>query len=157
MKRPTIWIAGSIACVGLLATPLLAQRGGGMGQGGGMGRSGGFGRSNTHTVSPDAGKNPSELLVENTTLSSKLGSLLPEGTNVQQAAVGFKSLGEFASAVHVAHNLGIPFDSLKGKMVGPDAVSLGKAIQELKPDEDSKAEVKKAKHQAEQDLKESKA
>jgi hypothetical protein len=35
-------------------------------------------------------------------------------------------------------NLGIPFD-LEAKMTGSNAVSLGKAIQQLKPDADSKA------------------
>jgi hypothetical protein len=37
------------------------------------------------------------------------------------------------AAVHVSHNLGIPFDQLKAKMIGPPKESLGKAIHALKP------------------------
>jgi hypothetical protein len=175
------WIAGSVVCVGLMATPLLAQRGGGggashgggggVGQGAGagvsQGRSGDFGQPDMnggrqtgmgHGNQPSSmsqGRTASELLTQNTKLSSKLGSLLPAGTDVQQAASGFKNLGAFVSAVHVSHNLGIPFEDLKSKMTGPGAVSLGKAIQELKPEANSKDEAKKAKHQADQDMKES--
>lgn len=85
-------------------------------------------------------------------LESKLASLLPQGTNIQQAASGFKNLGQFVAAVHVSHNLGIPFDQLKSTMLGPPSESLGKAIHTLKPDAASKPEVKKAEEQTKQDL-----
>lgn len=55
------------------------------------------------------------------------------------------------AAVHVSHNLGIPFTDLKEKMLGGD--SLGKAIRALKPDADAKAEAKKANREAKGDLK----
>jgi hypothetical protein len=58
------------------------------------------------------------------------------------------------AAVHVSHNLGIPFSDLQTKMTGPNAVSLGKAIQDLKPDADAKAEAKKATKQSDADSKE---
>jgi len=57
--------------------------------------------------------------------------------------------------VHVAHNLGIPFNDLKAKLTGPDGESLGKAIHDLKPDADAKAEARKGKKQADEDMKES--
>jgi hypothetical protein len=100
----------------------------------------------------DRRKTAGELLSQNTKLASRLGTLLPAGTDLQQAAGGFKNLGEFVAATHVSHNLGIPFENLKARTTGPDAISLGKAIKELKPEVDSKAEVKKAKKQAENDL-----
>jgi hypothetical protein len=56
------------------------------------------------------------------------------------------------AAVHVSHNLGIPFDQLKAKMLGPPSQSLGKAIQDLKPTANAKAETKKAESEARQDL-----
>jgi hypothetical protein len=59
--------------------------------------------------------------------------------------------------VHVSKNLGIPFDHLKAKMTGEDAVSLGKAIQELKPEAEAEAEARKAQQQARQDIKNSRS
>ena len=102
-----------------------------------------------------AGKSTGDLLAQNTKLSSQLTTLLPEGTNLQDAAQGFKNLGQFVAAVHVSKNLGIPFENLKAKMTGPDSVKLGKAIHELKPDVNAKAEAKKANKQAKQDIKDS--
>lgn len=73
--------------------------------------------------------------------------LLPTHANLQDAAHGFKNLGQFVAAAHLSHNLGIPFDQLKSMMTGTRHDSLGKAIHTLKPDADSKAEVK-AGHEA---------
>lgn len=109
----------------------------------------------THATRIDAKKSPDQMLSRHPKLESKLASLLPHGTNVQQAASGFKNLGQFVAAVHVSHNTGIPFDGLKSKMTGPHAESLGKAIHDLKPDADSKAEVKKAEQETKQDLEDS--
>src|SRR5882724_8028335 len=60
------------------------------------------------------------------------------------------------AAAHVAKNLEIPggFDALKAKVTGSGAVSLGKAIEGLAPNADAKAEAKKAKKQASDDLSE---
>jgi hypothetical protein len=94
-------------------------------------------------------------LSKNTALEGRLQGLLPTGTNMQLAATGFKNLGQFASAVHVSHNLGIPFDQLKAKMMGPPPESLGKAIHALDPNLTSKTvktDVKTAENQAKQDL-----
>ncbi|MGH9804764.1 MAG: hypothetical protein ACRD4D_06305 [Candidatus Acidiferrales bacterium] len=100
-------------------------------------------------------KTTADLLQQNQRLNTRLESMLPPGSNPQAAAAGFKNLGQFVSAVHASRNLNIPFDQLKGRMTGPDAVSLGKAIKELKPGVDAKAEAKKAEKQAKKDLKES--
>ena len=43
----------------------------------------------------------------------------------------------------------------QGKLTGAPSVSLVKAIHDLNPDADAKAEVKKAKHEVDDDLKES--
>jgi hypothetical protein len=94
----------------------------------------------------------SQKLSSNTKLASKLQSLLPPGTNLQTAASGFKNLGQFVAAVHVSHNLGIPFDQLKAKMLGPPSESLGKAIHDLKPTANAKAETKTAESEAHHDI-----
>lgn len=99
-----------------------------------------------------------QRLEQNHTLSASLQSLLPAGTNLQDASKGFKNLGQFVAAVHVSHNLNIPFDQLKAKLTGPGAMQLGKAIHSLKPEMDSKAadaEAKKAEKQAKETIKES--
>ena len=91
-------------------------------------------------------------LSTNTKLAATLQALLPPGTNLQTAAQGFKNLGQFVAAVHVANTLGIPFDQLKAKITGPNAEKLGQAIHELAPTADVKAAIKQAKRQAEADL-----
>ncbi len=70
----------------------------------------------------------------------------------QDACSGFKNLGQCVAAIHVSHNLDIPFTDVKSKMTGTGAESLGKAIKDLKPAVDAKAESKKAQKQADQDL-----
>ena len=143
-----------------------AQHGHG-GGGNGMGNSGGghsslsgaatHGNSggNAQTTKSGGGKSISDHLSSQSKLSSKLQSLLPTGTDLKAASSGFKNLGQFVAAVHVSHNLGLPFDQLKAKMTGDHAESLGKAIQDLKPDANVKTETKKANKQADDDLKES--
>ena len=140
----------------------LAQhgRGGGAGHGVGAGAAGpephdvGAQRAGSkadHELGADTKKTPDQLLNQNTKLSSKLADLLPPGTNVQQAAVGFKNLGQFVAAVHVSHNLGIPFDQLKNRVI-VSGDSLGKAIHELKPDANAKEEVKRANRESKADF-----
>jgi len=99
------------------------------------------------------GRTTSEILTQNTKLSSNLEKLLPQGVTAQQACDGFKNLGQCVAAIHVSHNLGISFDDLKTKMTGSGSESLGKAIGALKPGVDAKTESKKAQMQANQDLK----
>lgn len=96
------------------------------------------------------GKTMSDLLTQNTKLSSKLQTLT--GKDPQVACQGFKNLGQCVAAAHVSNNLGISFDDLKLRTTGSDAKSLGSAIHELNPNVDAKAEAKKAKGQAEKDL-----
>lgn len=91
------------------------------------------------------------LLTQNTKLSSKLQTLLP-GKNLQDAAKGFDHLGQFVAATHVSHNLNIPFDQLKARMVDSSPRSLGKAIHELRPDVNARKEVIKANEQALEDM-----
>ena len=160
--RLALNIALAVVVLGL---PLYAQHGhsgggGGAAAGGGLGHSmGSNSNSNSHANSGKGSKESSvsDRLEDNTKLAGKLQSLLPAGTNLQQAAQGFKNLGQFVAAVHVSHNLGIPFDQLKAKMIGPPSESLGKAIQALKPTANAKEEASKAEKQAKQDMDDSKS
>jgi hypothetical protein len=145
------------AMVAFMAVPVFAQHG----HGGGSGMTSMHdsdsmhGSSSTHgdkSSTHEGHKTAGELLTQNTKLASKLQSLLPAGTDLQAAASGFKNLGQFVAAVHVSHNLGIPFDQLKAAMIGPPSQSLGKAIQQLQPSANAKAAVKTANKQADQDM-----
>ncbi len=100
-----------------------------------------------------------EKLTANTKLAGKISDLT--GTPAKDACSGFKNLGQCVAAAHVAKNLGLTFTDLKDKMLAlnPDgtpnttakSMSLGKAIQALDPQADSKTEVKKANQQTQTD------
>jgi hypothetical protein len=100
-------------------------------------------------------ESPNAVLSHNTKLNSKLETLLPKGMTAQQACTGFKNLGQCVAVIHVSNNLGVSFDDLKAKTAGAHSENLGKAIHDLKPDADAKAEAKKGQKQADQDLSES--
>jgi hypothetical protein len=162
----------------MLATmPLSAQRG--RGQGGGMGHSQGMpqmskspemgGQPGSQRGKPQSSEMPMKTtpahpenkigaeLADHTALSAKLQKSLPPGTNLQEAAVGFKNMGQFVAAVNVSHNLDIPFHQLKTRVV--DGKSLGDAIHELKPSmspEAAKTAAQKAQKEADAEVRQSK-
>jgi hypothetical protein len=158
MKMKAKLFLSAAAMVAFMSSPVFAQHGHGGGMGSSASMHGSDHSSSTHGSSGDhsgQGSTQSSVstrLSSNTKLASKLQGLLPPGTDLQTAASGFKNLGQFVAAVHVSHNLGIPFDQLKAKMQGPPAESLGKAIHELKPDVDAKAQTKTAESEAHQDM-----
>jgi len=92
-------------------------------------------------------------LQHNPALAGRLAPLLPPGMTAEQAAAGFKNWGQFVAALNVSKNLNIPFADLKSQMTGTQALSLGKAIHELRPDlpEDQvRAAVRTAQREAKQ-------
>src|SRR5437899_9995588 len=95
-------------CLALVvAVPVFAQRGAG-GSMGGPGQMSGHGMNHSGEVhgKADTGivnKSVSDRLSDNKRLASKLQSLLSKGTDLQTAASGFKTLGQFVAAVHVSH------------------------------------------------------
>src|SRR5262249_6572635 len=80
-------------------------------------------------------------LAANPALVTRLQPLLPSGMTIATAATGFKNQGQFIAALHVSHNLNIPFAQVKARMTGGDHDSLGQAIHELKPAANAKAAV----------------
>jgi hypothetical protein len=114
---------------------------------------------------------PTTHSVKNPKLEARLQTLLPAGTNIQDASQGFKNWGQFVAAVHVSNNLNIPFADLKTAMTGMapgttapalTPMSLGQAIQSLKGTTTTepgalsstkiRTEVKKAEDAADLDL-----
>lgn len=101
----------------------------------------------TATSSPIADK-----IESHPQLASRLTALLPPGTTLQQAAAGFRNQGQFIAALHVSHNLGIPFADLKREIV-TNHDSLGQAIHKLRPGVDAKAGAKQGETEAKRDRK----
>ena len=92
-----------------------------------------------------------DRLERNPELRTRLERMLPAGTNLRTASSGFKNQGQFIAALHVSKNLDIPFNQLKSRMTGPNAMSLGQAIHDLKPnipEKDARREVERAEKQA---------
>jgi len=167
MKRILVSITLAAAAAWIFAIPAAAQGHGGGHAAGGSAAAGSMGEGHSMNASGTSGpRAPGQLLTQNTQLSSKLSSLLPVGTDLQTAAKGFRNLGQFVAAVHVSHNLGIPFDQLKctelatldacpGMTVPSKASHLGQAIQTIKPTmspADSKSAAKQAEKEATADL-----
>jgi len=174
------YISTLTIAIALYCAPAFAQHGHGMGGAGDMGMNGmgpsthasantnakagnlsGSGASTSH------GKTMDQLLTQNTKLADKISTLT--GEPAQQACSGFKNLGQCVAAAHVSKNLKISFDCLKSDMTGTapsdpsscpagtgsKSISLGKSIQTLSPNSDSKTETKKGQAQADQDLSDS--
>jgi hypothetical protein len=156
MKRLVVSISGLLAVTYLSAMPTAAQRTQAQGHGATAN-----GSEHTHAASSSKGevnkagaKTAGELLAQNKNLSDRLGTILkqenPPVTDLQAASQGFKILGQFVTAVHISHNLGIPFDQLKSQ--AQTSRSFGKAIHVLRPEADAKAEMMKAAEQAVDDM-----
>ena len=151
----------AVAVALFLGTPAFAQHGHGMGSS--------MSHSSSHATSSAKGgeRSMTQKLTDNTKLADKISKLT--GMSATSACQGFKNLGQCVAAAHVAKNLDIPggFTALKDKMLGisptgtstatSKPMSLGKAIQALDPIASVKAETKKAKQQADHDVKDSKA
>ena len=88
-----------------------------------------------------------QKLQQNTKLASKLEGRLPKGTDLMEAAEGFRNLGQFVAAVNVSNNLGLDFDQLKTAMVD-DGMSLGRAIQDQRTSVDATTEATRAQRDA---------
>jgi hypothetical protein len=133
----------------------------------------GAGHSGADMSKGASSSSPTTLLTNNTKLDSKLTSnlqskgLLPAGTDLKDACSGFKNLGQCVAALHVSHNLNVPFACMKADMTGStpatgttcpagtgsSKLSLGKSIQSLSPNADAKAQSKNAQKQSDSDIK----
>jgi hypothetical protein len=68
-------------------------------------------------------------------LEARLKAMLPSGMTMEQASEGFRNQGQFIAALEASKNQNIEFAKLKAEMTGENALSLGQAIQKLKPAE----------------------
>lgn len=158
--------------------PAFGQRSHAAGAAGAAGASHGPAMNNgaadhANTGGAETASSPANVLSKNSKLDSKLTSnlqakgLLPAGTDLKDACSGFKNLGQCVAAIHVSHNLKIPFACMKSNMTGTapgtgtscptgtgsSKMSMGKSIQALSPNADAKAETKNGESEANADLK----
>ncbi len=120
--------------------------------GSGANSSGSMAGSHANAKSTASGGTIASRITANNGLDSKVQALLPAGMTLEQASAGFKNMGQFLAALHVSHNLNIPFADLQKEMTG--GKSLGQAIQTLSPNQtksEVSASVKTAEAQAKQD------
>jgi hypothetical protein len=125
------------------------------------GQRGGHPTPAAHPQSPGQANKPTphtpvtvpQQVAANPALATRLQPLLPPGMTLAEAATGFKNQGQFIAALHVSHNLDIPFTQLKTDMTGPNHLSLGQSIQQLKPGVNANTSVKTAEKEADLDVK----
>jgi hypothetical protein len=117
----------------------------------------------TTTDAATTAPNPIAEKLQNKPLGSRIEGMLPTGMTLDTASAGFRNQGQFVAAVHVSQNLGIPFADLKATMLGTQVggstisettspMSLGQAIQRLKPFANATTEATRAETQATRDL-----
>jgi hypothetical protein len=111
------------------------------------------GRSDAGPTNELQMKSIEQVLHDDARLSAKLQDLLPADLSPQQACAGFKTLEQCVTAIHPAQNLKLPFVDLKAKTTGKGSVGLQKAIEQMATNANAKDEVKKAKKQAADDMK----
>jgi hypothetical protein len=178
IQRKQILMLAAALC--LAVAPAFGQHahGGAGGAGGSHGAAmsnGAADHGNSNASTTGTASSPTTLLAKNTKLDNNLTSklqskgLLPAGTDLKDACAGFKNLGQCVAALHVSHNLNVPFACMKANMTGTAPVagatcpagtgssklSLGKSIQALAPTADSKTASKTATTQADADIKDS--
>ncbi len=103
--------------------------------------------TSTTTTNPIATR-----ISRNPQLAGRISHMLPDGMTLAAASDGFRNQGQFIAAVHVSHNLRIPFADLKTAMTGPQAMSLGQAIHTLRPSANATNAVRRANTQTQSDL-----
>ncbi len=72
-------------------------------------------------------------IARNPQQKTRLEAMLPSGMTLEQGAAGFRNQGQFIAALETSKNQNISFTALKAEMTGANALSLGQAIEKLKP------------------------
>lgn len=105
----------------------------------------------TTTTSTTTSTTTPRALPKNAKLVERLQKMLPDGTDMNDAASKFRNQGQFVAAVHASNKLDVPFEDLKSYMVD-DGMSLGQAIKKLRPSVDAEQAAAAATTQANTDL-----
>src|SRR3954465_7129083 len=86
-------------------------------------------------------------LQRNPVLADSLRVRLPMGADLNTAAGGFRRLELFVATVHASNNIDIPFSELKRRIVN-DGMTLGQAIQDMRPQSRYWQEARRAEDEA---------
>ena len=86
-------------------------------------------------------------LQRNAILSNTLRTRLPQGADVTASASGFRRLELFVATVHASNNIAVPFSELKRRIVN-DGMTLGQAIQDIRPKSRYWSEAQRAEEEA---------
>ena len=86
-------------------------------------------------------------LQRNAIVRETVRARLPESTNLNAAAGGFRRLELFVATVNASSNLGISFFELKRRIVN-DGMTLGQAIQDIRPASKYWTEARRAEEDA---------
>ena len=88
-----------------------------------------------------------QAIYRNTVLADTVRVRLPQGTDLLAAAGGFRRLELFVATVHASNNLLVPFSELKRRIVN-DGMTLGQAIQDIRPKSRYWSEARRAEDDA---------
>ena len=86
-------------------------------------------------------------LQRNAIVREAVRARLPEATNLNAAASGFRRLELFVATVNASSNLGMSFFELKRRIVN-DGMTLGQAIQDIRPSSKYWTEARRAEEDA---------
>jgi len=86
-------------------------------------------------------------LQRNPVLADSLRGRFSAGTDLNAAAAGFRRLELFVATVHASNNIDIPFSELKRRIVN-DGMTLGQAIQDIRPQSRYWQEARRAEDEA---------
>lgn len=86
-------------------------------------------------------------LQRNAIVREAVRTRLPEGTNLNAAASGFRRLELFVATVNASTNVGMSFFELKRRIVN-DGMTLGQAIQDIRPSSRYWTEARRAEEDA---------
>jgi hypothetical protein len=104
-------------------------------------------KTSSKSARPSAVSPVQRKLQRNPGLAAKIGGRLPPGTNLMTAASGFRTVGQFVSAVNGSNTTRIPFAELKRRMAY-DGMTLSQAIQDLRPKSDYRSQAQRAEIEA---------
>jgi hypothetical protein len=114
-----------------------------------------FAASAAPICAQEGGNLPATRASENPAIAARIQPLLPASMRLREAAAGFRNQAEFLEAVHVSHNLDVPFHGVKEEMAAAHHHSVAEAIQALRPGlsrESVKLHVRRAEREAKFDL-----
>ena len=90
-------------------------------------------RADRPVLRPHGDRTIAENIARDPTIEARVKEMLPPGMTLEDASDGFRNQGQFVAVLQASKNLDIDFADLKAEMTGRKRLTLGEAIQKLKP------------------------